>query len=306
MTAEGQLNTLIRDVLDNGIKVDDTRTGESTLALFDSKIVIEEGEFPFFTNTLAHPRLAFEEMWFFLRGKTQTKELEEKGVNFWKGNTSRDALDKVGLEYLNEGELGSAYSKQWMSSGGYKEGIARILGRGYSSYEGVDQLENLVEGLRNNRYGRRHVVNLWNPKENKWGCITPCWLQSIWVVLPNKQGEDTLHVKLHNRSLDTLFGARYALMQYRMLHMALCRMFGFKLGKLSADLSQYHLYDNQIEYAKELLEREFDSGECNIKLKDDIKLGDMYDLLDIEWGDWEVVYSYNKTPYKTPRPMMVA
>ena len=157
------------------------------------------------------------------------------------------------------------FRSQWRNSGSYPIEFAKKHRFSVNGLGGEDQLKNLVEGLRNNRYGRRHVVNLWNPKENKWGCITPCWLQSIWVVLPNKQGEDTLHVKLHNRSLDTLFGARYALMQYRMFQMVLCRMFGFKLGKLSADLTQYHLYDNQIEYAKELLEREFDSGECNIK-----------------------------------------
>lgn len=297
MTVEQQLNNLIRCVLGNGVKVDDPRTGESTLALFDSKVVVEEGDFPFFTNVLASPRLAFEELWFMLRGKTQTKELEDKGVYFWKGNTSKEAIKKVGLDYcLDEGELGAAYSEQWRNCGSYWS----VDGTG------VDQLEDLLYGLINNKYGRRHLVTLWSPTENGFGVITPCHHTSQYVVLPNKDGGDTLHVKLVNRSLDCVFGLRYAIMQYRMFQMVLCKMFGFKLGRLSLDLSQYHVYTNQIEYAKELLEREFDSGECNIKLKDDIKLGDKYDLLDIEWKDWEVVYSYNKTPYKTPRPVMVA
>lgn len=295
MTVEEQLNNLIRDVLENGVKVDDPRTGESTLALFDSKIVVEEGEFPFFTNVLASPRLAFEELWFMLRGETNTKKLEAVGVNFWKGNTSREALDKVGLNHLNEGELGSAYSCQWRDSGGY------------SSFFGEDQLDSLIEGLRTNKYSRRHLVTLWNPKENRWGCITPCHHTSQYVVLPNKDGGDTLHVKLVNRSLDCVFGLRYAIMQYRMFQMVLCKMFGFKLGRLSLDLSQYHVYTNQIEYAKELLEREGGmQDQCTLKLSDGVEFGDIYDLLELRWDQWQMSYKYNKRPFVAPRPDMVS
>lgn len=304
MTVEQQLNNLIRDVLENGVKVDDPRTGESTLALFDSKIVVEEGEFPFFTNVLASPRLAFEELWFMLRGETDTKNLEAVGVNFWKGNTSREALDKVGLGHLNEGELGSAYSCQWRNSGGYSwyKGKSSITGR-----FGVDQLADLLVGLRTNKYGRRHLVTLWSPIENDLGCITPCHHTSQYVVLPNKDGGDTLHVKLVNRSLDCVFGLRYAVMQYRMFQMALCKMFGFKLGRLSLDLSQYHVYTNQIEYAKELLEREGGMQEqCSLDLIDGVEFGDIYDLLELRWEQWDMIYKYNKQPFVALRPDMVA
>ena len=304
MTAEEQLNSLIRDVLDNGVKVDDPRTGESTLALFDSKIVVEEGDFPFFTNVLASPRLAFEELWFMLRGETDTKELEVVGVNFWKGNTSREALNKVGLSHLNEGELGSAYSCQWRNSGGYSWSFGKSV---KGSRFGIDQLAGLLVGLRTNKYSRRHLVTLWNPKENKWGCITPCHHTSQYVVLPNKDGGDTLHVKLVNRSLDCVFGLRYAIMQYRMFQMALCKMFGFKLGRLSLDLSQYHVYTNQIEYAKELLEREGGmQGYCSLKLSDGVEFGDIYDLLELQWYQWEMSYKCNEQPFVAPRPDMVA
>lgn len=230
-----------------------------------------------------------------LRGETDTKKLEDVGVNFWKGNTSREALDKVGLGHLNEGELGSAYSWQWRDSGGYSGGY------------GEDQLDNLIEGLRTNKYSRRHLVTLWNPKENKWGCITPCHHTSQYVVLPNKDGGDTLHVKLVNRSLDCVFGLRYAIMQYRMFQMVLCKMFGFKLGRLSLDLSQYHIYHNQIEYVKEHLQREEVDKELScISIKDGVVLETLEHLLNMKWSDWDVKYEYNKQPYKTERPKMVA
>ena len=308
MTVEQQLNNLIRDVLDNGVKVDDPRTGESTIALFDSKIVVEEGDFPFFTNVLASPRLAFRELWFMLRGETNTKKLEAVGVNFWKGNTSRYALDKVGLGYLNEGELGSAYSLQWRNFGGYDEFYPQDYGKQAEVfYGGVDQLSKLLDGLSGDKYGRRHLVTLWNPLENDFGCITPCHHTSQYVVLPNKDGGDTLHVKLVNRSLDCVFGLRYAIMQYRMFQMVLCKMFGFKLGRLSLDLSQYHVYTNQIEYAKELLEREGGmQDQCSLKLRCGVEFGDIYDLLELRWDQWQMSYKYNKQPFIAPRPDMVA
>ena len=61
-TAQEQLDTLLKDVLDNGVEVVDPRTGEHTLALFDNKVVIAEGEFPWFTKNASSPRLAFEEL----------------------------------------------------------------------------------------------------------------------------------------------------------------------------------------------------------------------------------------------------
>lgn len=302
MTLENQLDNLLRKVLNEGVKVDDPRTGESTLALFDNKLIVEDGDFPWFTKNASSPRLSFEEMWFFLRGKTQTKELEDKGVFFWKGNTSKEALNEVGLRYLEEGELGAAYSLQWRNSGGY----AFKGGKSVNTGNGEDQLASLLMGLRQAKYSRRHLVTLWNPNENHWSCITPCHHTSQYVVLPSADG-DVLHVKLVNRSLDLTFGLRYAITQYRMLQMVLCKMFGFKLGKLSVDLSQYHIYTNQIEYVKEYLERAGGMQEqCNIRLKDNVVINDLNSLLNLEWSDWEMEYSFNKTPFKTERPEMVA
>ena len=295
-SADKQLDNLLKDILENGVEVVDPRTGEHTLALFDNKVVVYDGEFPWFTKNASSPRLAFEEMWFFLRGETQTKKLEDKGIYFWKGNTSKEAIKKVGLDYiLVEGELGAAYSKQWRNSGSYWSGVGH----------GVDQLEDLLLGLKDNKYGRRHLVTLWNPTENHLGVITPCHHTSQYVVLPSEDG-DVLHVKLINRSLDTPYGMRFALMNYRMFQMALCNMFGFKLGRLSLDLSQYHIYYNQIDYIKEYLQRKSIPPDfSSIKIKDEYEINNMDDLLNMQWNDWEMVYEFNKEPSMTDRPDMV-
>lgn len=287
------IDDLLSDILEYGVEVPNERTGTSTLALFDAKIILE-GDYDFVTNRLASPRLAFEEMMFFLRGETDTKILEEKGVNFWRGNTSREFLDARGLQHLPAGDIGAAYSAQWRKFGGYYD-----YGQG-----SVDQLANLIDGLRDDKYGRRHLVTLWNPLESDMMALTPCHHTSQYVVLPDGDGNDVLHVKLINRSLDVAFGTAFALYQYRMLQVMLCEMFGFKMGRLSLDISHAHVYDNQIEYVKELLSRTYEESDNSLTFNKDITTLD--DLLSVEWSDWEMVYKYNDTPFKTPRPQMVA
>lgn len=285
---EIQYLDLLQNILDYGVKQTD-RTGVGTRSIFDAKLVIPEGSFPLFTHRKINPRLAFEEMWFFLSGKTDTKLLEDKGVNFWKGNTSREFLDSRGLEFLPEGDLGTAYSQQWRNSNGWDG-------------DGIDQLQNLIEGLTNDRYSRRHLVTLWNPYE-EWGMpLTPCWWASQYVVLP-EDGGDVLHVKLINRSLDAPYGCPFALMQYRMFQMALCKMFGWGLGKLSADLTHIHIYENQVEWVEELLERETSRDFNYLFLDKNITTLD--ELLSLEWEDWKVYYNnYNKEPWKAVKPPM--
>lgn len=297
------IEDLLQELLDFGEWIPNERTGTKTKAMFDGKVVIPSGEFPFVTNLPANPRLAFEEMWFFLNGKTNTKELEEKGIMFWNGNTNREFLDSNGLEYLDEGELGCAYSEQIRNFGGYDEIYAQDYGSPNPVKQGKDQLKELFDNLGKDKYSRRHVITLWNPQENEFGVLTPCWHTYQFVVIP-ENGIDTLHLKLINRSLDTLFGARFAIQQYRLLQMALCKAFDFELGYLSCDLTHIHLYENQIEYTKELLLREYAGGDNSIELTKEINSLD--DLLSLQWTDFKVEYTYNNEKFTQPRPKMVA
>ena len=283
---------LTKDILYNGQWQEDGRTGVRSLSMFDAKVVIDEG-FPFVKDILASPRLAFEELWFFLRGETDTKILEEKGVHFWKGNTSREFLDNRGLQHLPEGSLGAAYSKQW-----------RDFGSGVKSHVGIDQLSKLLTSLEMDKYSRRHVVTLWNPLEEMDMPITPCWWAFNFVVMKDSNGVDVLHMKSVNRSLDVVFGASFALMQQRLLQMALCKMFDFELGVLSADLSNVHIYENQVSYALELITRLDSEGDCSIELTK--KPTCLESFVGLQWEDWDMTYSYNKEWMREKRPEMVA
>ena len=289
---------LLNDVLQHGVEVRNERTRTMTKAIFDAKFVLDEGEFMFSTCRPAPLRLGFEEFWSFLRGDLDTKKLEDKGVNFWRGNTSREFLDSRGLHYLPEGSLGKAYSFQFRNAGGDFNGdYTNAVG-------GVDQLKRLYEGLRDEPYGRRHLLTLWNPLQSDEMCLNPCWHSHQFVVLPDGFGGNVLHLKLINRSLDCLFGFLYAVQQYRLYQFAMAKLLGMKVGKLSCDLSHVHLYENQFEFAQEVVDRDFGTqGTLEITKE----LNTLDDLLNMKWDDVEVSgLVVNSSPFKTKRPPMVA
>lgn len=278
---------LVGDILDNGVEVPD-RTGVGSIAVFDRKLIFNNAQtFPFSTCRVAGLRLAFEEFWFFLRGETQTKILESKGITFWQGNTSRDFLVKRGLSHLLEGDMGKAYGYQFRNYGG----------------SGFDQLVDTYNTLKKDPFSRRVYNTFWNPAQSNEMALTPCWHSHQFVVLPDKEtGENVLNLKLINRSLDVVFGCMFAIQQYALYQRCMAELLGFKVGVLSCDLSQAHIYNNQITYARELRQRTLGlPGEIIIKKP----LESLDDLLSMSWDDIEVVgLIVNNQPFKTPRPPM--
>lgn len=285
---------LMADILNNGSDVPD-RTGVGSRAMFDAKIIYAEGEFPFSTVRPAPLFSAFEELWFFMRGQTQTKILEEKGINFWKGNTSRKFLDARGLNALPEGDMGQAYGYQW------RQYNATLVS---GEKDVVDQLQSTIDTLKKEPYSRRVYTTFWNPSASKYMALTPCWHSHQFVCLPNAQGENTLHLKMVSRSLDALFGKSMACQQYRLYQMCVAEMLGMKVGALTCDLTQVHLYSNQFDYVEELLTRELgEPGSVSIKQS----INSIDDMLALEWDDIEVTgLVVNTKKFVTPRPPMAA
>jgi thymidylate synthase len=110
---------LLLDIKENGVDKPD-RTGIGSRAVFGRMLRWDLADgFPMQTTRKVPLRIAFEETMFFLRGETQTKLLEAKNINIWKGNTSREFLDKRGLNHLPSGSLGYGYSHQWRNFDGF-------------------------------------------------------------------------------------------------------------------------------------------------------------------------------------------
>lgn len=277
---------MIKHTLKHGVEVQD-RTGVGCIKTFNHQVIYDmgNGEFPFSTIKSAPLRMAFEEFWFFMSGNTNTKVLEEKGINFWKGNTSREFLDKRGLTHEPEGSLGKSYSYQW---------------RNFS--DSHDQLTDTYNTLINDVYSRRMLTTFWNPSQSKDMALTPCWHSHLFNVYPDSNGDLTLNLKVFNRSLDSVFGYSFAVQQYALYMMCMAELGNFKLGHIIFDLSDVHIYNNQIAYAKELVQR--DLGTPGIVLIDKV-LNTLDDMISLKWEDISVEgLEVNKTPFSTKRPPM--
>src|ERR1019366_3796465 len=109
------------------------------------RLSLENNKIPMLTTKKMYLKRVVEELLFFLRGETDTKLLEAKGVNIWKGNTSREFLDKKGLGYLSEGSMGPMYGYLWRN------------------FNGIDQLKNALSLIKKDPYSRRILVTAYDP-----------------------------------------------------------------------------------------------------------------------------------------------
>ena len=125
---EQQYLDILRELLEKGaFKSDRTGVGNHYLFCRNMRFSLKHG-FPLLTTKKVYWKGVAEELLWFMKGDTNSKHLEEKNVNIWKGNTSRDFLDKRGLTYLPEGEMGCGYSHQWRNFGGEHPLILETVG----------------------------------------------------------------------------------------------------------------------------------------------------------------------------------
>lgn len=160
---ERQYLDLCSQIISSGDeRVDRTGTGTRSLFAPPQLRFQLQGQFPLLTTKKVFLRPIFEELMWFLRGQTNAKILSEKAVRIWDLNGSRDALDRAGLEHLEEGDLGPIYGFQWRHFGAeYTNCHANYDG------QGVDQLRNVIKAILFNPADRRIILSAWNPKGSK-------------------------------------------------------------------------------------------------------------------------------------------
>jgi thymidylate synthase len=158
---EHQYLDLIRNIITNG-QVRPDRTGTGTIAMFAPpalRFSLANGTLPLLTTKRVFLRGVVEELLWFVRGSTDGKLLAEKDIHIWAGNGSREYLDKVGLGHRREGDLGPVYGFQWRHFGAeYKTCEDDYTG------QGVDQLAQVIDKIKNNPTDRRIIMSAWNPK----------------------------------------------------------------------------------------------------------------------------------------------
>lgn len=216
---------LLTHVLENGVDRED-RTGTGTRGVFgyQMRLNLEDG-FPALTTKKLHLRSIIHELLWFLKGDTNVRYLNENGVTIWD-------------EWADEnGELGPVYGAQW---------------RSWPAPDGqhVDQISNLLKGLRENPYSRRHIVTAWNPAVIDEMALPPCHCLVQFHVADGK-----LSCQLYQRSADIFLGVPFNIASYALLTMMIAQVTELRPGEFVHTLGDAHLYKNHFEQAREQLTR---------------------------------------------------
>jgi dihydrofolate reductase / thymidylate synthase len=243
---EEQYLNLLQNIINNGIERND-RTNIGTYSIFGEKLEFDlRYTFPLLTTKKMYWKAIVEELLWFIKGSTNSKELEKKGINIWKGNSSREFLDNRGLTYYSEGDIGPLYSFQWRHFGAeYKGCNENYIG------QGVDQLQNIINEIKLNPHSRRLYMSAWNPKDESKMSILPCHISAQFFI-DNNYG---LYCQMYQRSVDAFLGFPFNIASYALLTNMIAQINNLKPQKLIMCLGDVHIYKNHIEQCKLQLER---------------------------------------------------
>ena len=256
-TLEQPYLDLLQNILDNGdIRPDRTGTGTRSIFGAQMRFNLRDG-FPLITTKRTWWKGIVHELLWFLKGSTNIKYLTDNKVNIWN-------------EWADEnGELGPVYGAQWTK---LKD----------SEGNEINQIENLVKGLKENPYGRRHIVSAWNVGEIPKMKLPPCHMLAQWYV----SSKNELSCQLLQRSVDTILGFPYNIASYSLLTHMLAQVCGLEVGEFIHVSGDAHLYENHIEQAKEQLTRT-PLPPPTIKLNPEVK-----SIFDFKYEDIELI-GYN-------------
>lgn len=231
-----QYHDLLRHVYDNGTEKQD-RTGTGTKSVFGYQMRFDLSEgFPMVTTKKLHLKSIIYELLWFLKGDTNIKYLQENGVRIWN-------------EWADEnGNLGPVYGHQW---------------RNWNS-EGIDQISEVIETLKNNPDSRRMLVTAWNPSvmpdtsvsfaenvANGKAALPPCHAFFQFYVVDGK-----LSCQLYQRSADIFLGVPFNIASYALFTMMMAQVCGYEAGDFIHTFGDVHIYSNHYEQVQLQLSRE--------------------------------------------------
>ena len=250
---------LMQKVLDEGQEKSD-RTGTGTLSIFGHQMKFDLSKgFPLVTTKKVHLKSIIHELIWFLQGSTNISYLKENGVSIWD-------------EWADEnGDLGPVYGAQWRSWPDGNNGT-------------IDQIENLINGIKNNPDSRRHIVSAWNPALVDEMALPPCHSLFQFYVA---NGE--LSCQLYQRSADIFLGVPFNIASYALLTHMIAQVCNLKAGKFVHTLGDAHLYVNHLEQAKLQLSREV-MGLPELKLSSNVN-----NIFDFKFEDIEII-NYESHP----------
>jgi thymidylate synthase len=239
--------SLVRDILKNGGFRED-RTGTGTLAVFGRQINFDiKDSIPLLTTKFVSWRIIIEELLWFLRGNTDSKILEEHGVNIWKSNTTKTFLKKRGLDY-NEGDVGPMYGYNWRNYGYPYSGCHQ----NYSG-KGIDQFTEVIQLLKTDPYSRRIMMTTYDVSCKDKGVLIPCHGINFQLYVKDKGGKKYLSGHMTQRSADTFLGLPINIPSYTTLIYILAKLCDMYPDELIISLGDTHIYKDHIDLIKKQL-----------------------------------------------------
>ena len=238
------LNAL-KEVFEKGQKVQG-RNG-CVLSMFGQRMEYDLERFPLLTTKKMGYKTILKELLWFLRGSTSNEELVQENVHIWTQNSTKEFLESRGLNYA-EGDLGPVYGFQWRHFGAQYESSDKD----YTDL-GKDQIEYVLNLIKNDPTSRRIILSAWNPADLDKMALPPCHVLSQFYV---DQKEGTLSCQLYQRSGDMFLGVPFNIASYAFLTYILAHLTGYKPGKLIHILGDAHIYEEHIEAVNKQLLRE--------------------------------------------------
>jgi thymidylate synthase len=210
---------------------------------------------PLFTTKRVPWKSCIEELLWFMRGDTDAKILQHKGVHIWDGNTSREFLDSRGLQHYDAGILGAGYGWQWRFFGAnYSQAFADTSEIDRSKIGGFDQLAYVENELRTNPFSRRIMMSYWNPTDFDKTSLLPCHFTCQFYVT-ERYGERYLSCHFVMRSNDLFLGNPFNIFSYAVLTYILAMRCDMKPDRLVYSVGDAHIYKNHLEQVAEQLHR---------------------------------------------------
>lgn len=244
---------LMRKIMDEGSdRMDRTQTGTRSLFGAQMRFDLQTG-FPLLTTKRVHLKSVIHELLWFIQGETNIQPLVKKGVRIWNewpyetykasGAYQGETIEAFVTRLKEDdafaktwGDLGPVYGKQWRAFEGEKGA--------------VDQLKDVVDALKKDRFSRRLLVSSWNPSEIDAMALPPCHVLFQFYVHDNK-----LSCQLYQRSADWFLGVPFNIASYALLTMMVAQVTNLSLGEFIHTVGDAHIYTNHFEQVKTQLKR---------------------------------------------------